>query len=69
MTATLDAGDAKPQPEPVVLRYTRVDPDHLTLEGKLGGSTLAVTLERVDPGSMLLMSRGFHWINEVPFNR
>jgi len=28
-----------------------------------------VKLQRVDPSKTLLLSRGFHWINEVPFNR
>jgi hypothetical protein len=30
---------------------------------------LTVQLTRVDPRKMLLVGRGFHWINEVPFNR
>jgi len=42
---------------------------HLELEGKVGADDLRVRLERFDPTKMLLMSRGFRWINEEPFNR
>src|SRR5262249_37016419 len=33
---------------PLTFRYTRVDPDHLTLEGKADGVALTVQLERLD---------------------
>ena len=54
---------------PLVLHYVRGDATHLTLDGKLGGDALVIQLERFDPDATLLMSRGFHWINENPFNR
>jgi hypothetical protein len=58
------------QPTPtIVLRYERVDANHLKLDGKVGAETLAMQLERVTPGTNLLMTRGFHWINETPFSR
>jgi hypothetical protein len=34
----------------------------------MGGSVLAVGLRRVDTSKLLLISRGFHWISEYPFN-
>jgi hypothetical protein len=34
-----------------------------------GAESFRVRLERFNPDKMLLVSRGFHWINEVPFNR
>ena len=51
------------------LIYSRPDADHLLLEGKLESDLLSVRLRKVDPSEFLLASRGFHWINEVPFNR
>lgn len=54
---------------PFTMTYAHPDPDHLELEGKVGADDLRVRLERFDPTKMLLRSRGFHWINEVPFNR
>ena len=52
-----------------VFSYTRPDADHVRLEGKLGGDSLTVRLRRLDPSKYLLLSRGFHWISELPFNR
>jgi uncharacterized membrane protein YphA (DoxX/SURF4 family) len=61
------------QPEPgqsvVTLGYVRRGDDHLDLDGQLGADHISVQLERVDTRKMLLLTRGFHWINEVPFNR
>lgn len=47
--------------------YTRPSPDHLVIDGVHGGKYLHVALH-LAPASPLL-TRGFHWINEVPFNR
>jgi hypothetical protein len=52
-----------------VLRYSRLDPDHVLIEGQLGGDTLSVRLRRFDISKYLLVNRGYHWINEMPFNR
>jgi hypothetical protein len=49
--------------------YSHSDADHLLLEGKLQADLLSVHLRRVDPSAFLLASRGFHWINELRFNR
>ena len=54
---------------PAVMHYVRGDANHLTLEGKLGSDALVIQLERFEPSKSLLMGRGFHWINENPFNR
>jgi hypothetical protein len=44
-------------------RYDQPDPDHLVIDA----GKLHVALHRdADP---LLMSRGFHWVQEHPFNR
>jgi len=51
--------------------YTRggVLNDQLQLDGTLGGDSLHLRLHRVDETRFLLLSRGYHWINELPFNR
>jgi hypothetical protein len=61
--------EAKQPAGPVTLSYTRVDDQHFKLEGKVGADTLAMQLELLDASSMLLLKRGFHWVNEAPFSR
>jgi hypothetical protein len=51
------------------LAWTRPDSDHVILSGTWGGSAASIRLRRIDPGKFLLLSRGFHWINETPLNR
>jgi hypothetical protein len=51
------------------LAYELPDADHLVLNGLVGGDTVRARLRRVDDSSLLLVSRGFHWINEFPYNR
>ena len=43
--------------------------DQLQLEGMLGRDSLHLHLHRVDETKFLLLNRGYHWINELPFNR
>ena len=43
--------------------------EQLQLEGVLGQDSLHLRLHRVDETKFLLLSRGYHWINELPFNR
>jgi hypothetical protein len=38
------------------------------MEGTLNGKIKA-RLRRAESSDFLLISRGFHWINEYPFNR
>ena len=43
--------------------------DSLHLDGIVNGDSLHVRLHRLDETRFLLVSRGFHWINEHPLNR
>jgi hypothetical protein len=52
-----------------VLSYVRPDSAHLTVHGTWAADTLHVEMVRRDEGDFLLMNRGFHWINETPYNR
>lgn len=49
--------------------YERPDPDHLVLNGVIDGDTVVLRLRRFDEQRLLLVSRGFNWIQEQPFNR
>jgi uncharacterized membrane protein YphA (DoxX/SURF4 family) len=46
-----------------------IDSMHLEMDGTLHSDSLHVLLKKIDPNSFLLVSRGFHWINESPYNR
>lgn len=52
-----------------VLAYSVPAAGVMTLEGQLDGKPLRARLRRAQTPSFLLTSRGFHWINEYPFNR
>jgi len=51
------------------LRFQRPDPQHLTLDGTLDQHAEHLELSLVDRNKLMLVSRGFHWIQEYPFNR
>lgn len=51
------------------LSYTKTDATHLVLTGKLGDDSVVIRLRRYDENRFPLMNRGFHWIQELPFNR
>ena len=52
-----------------ILSFERAGPDQLTLNGEMGGHKVRMEMKRVDVSKMMLLSRGFHWIQENPFNR
>jgi uncharacterized membrane protein YphA (DoxX/SURF4 family) len=49
--------------------YSRPDARHLILRGNLDGNPIVAEFHRADASQFLLTNRGFHWINEDPFNR
>ena len=51
------------------ISYKRVEPDVLALEGTVNGKQIRGRFRRMDDSRFLLISRGFHWINEWPLNR
>ena len=48
--------------------YTK-DTAYLTLSGKMKNDSLFIKLKRFDENRFRLVNRGFHWVNEYPFNR
>lgn len=47
--------------------FQRVAPDQLTVDGEMDRHKLHMQLHLVDRSKFLLVSRGFHWIQEYPF--
>lgn len=51
------------------LAWSRLDRDHLVLQGVLGADRLIVTLRRIDETGYLLVTRRFRVIDDDPINR
>lgn len=51
------------------LAWRKPKPDLLEIEGPMDGHKVLVKLHREEVPKFLLTTRGFHWINERPFNR
>lgn len=52
------------------LSYRQADANTLLLDGTFEGKKIVATLRKTGgEKTFLINSRGFHWINEVPFNR
>lgn len=49
--------------------YHTPDSTALYLHGKLNNDTVNIFLKRIDHTKFRLVSRGFNWINEYPYNR
>jgi hypothetical protein len=66
VTLTLYQGTGEPAG---TLVETIVDAEHTRLEGTVEGAALELELLRIHDTGFLLTTRGFHWVNDVPFNR
>jgi hypothetical protein len=51
------------------LTYSRPAPDQLLLNGSMDGHQVQMKLKLLDRDKFTLVNRGFHWINEYPFQR
>jgi hypothetical protein len=49
--------------------FAEPEPDVLVVDGDLGGRTIQARLVRYDLNQFLLLTRGFSWVQEFPFNR
>ena len=56
-------------PETAELTWSQPDPEHLIVEGSFRNATIHVRFKKIDESKFLLVSRGFNWIQEYPFNR
>ena len=59
----------RPANTKISLTYSRPTPDQLLLDGPIDGHPTHIQLRLEDRNKFLLVSRGFHWIQEYPFNR
>jgi len=50
------------------ISFDRLPTDVITLDGKLDGKQIHAKLHHIPEPRFLLNTRGFHWINEYPFN-
>lgn len=51
------------------LSFQRSGPGHLVLDGTMDGRKIHARLRQAEASRFLLLDRGFHWINEYPFNQ
>jgi hypothetical protein len=51
------------------LTYTTPKPDIMELKGTWKKDSIYVRLRKMDDNNFPLMKRGFHWVNEFPYNR
>jgi hypothetical protein len=51
------------------LSFDRPSPSRLVLTGAMDGHAVRMEMSLVDRNSFLLVNRGFHWVQEYPFNR
>jgi hypothetical protein len=49
--------------------FHRPTQEKLSLDGDLDGHHLHLQLQRLEHSKFLLLSRGFNWVQEYPFNR
>jgi uncharacterized membrane protein YphA (DoxX/SURF4 family) len=60
---------ADPLAAPVTLSVTELADDQIEVSGQIDDDLVTARLHKMDESKQLLMTRGFHWINEAPFNR
>jgi hypothetical protein len=65
-TVTLTRGTAA---SPGTFTYEQPAADVLMLNGSIDGHRMQMRASLVDRNDFLLVSRGFHWVQEYPFNR
>ena len=51
------------------LSYTFIGQDNLLLQGRWFRDSVRIVMKRYDLNNLLLINRGFHFINEAPFNK
>lgn len=67
--STVTFSTAQDKDKKYLLTYSRPDAEHLVLQGPWMGDTMVIKLKKIDDSKFLLISRGFHWINEISLNR
>jgi hypothetical protein len=66
---TLSLGKRNDAEWKALFSFEELEPELIRLEGEFDGHKTYARLVRFDESKYLLTSRGFHWIQEYPFNR
>ncbi len=66
---TLSLGKPDDENWKASLTFDKSEEGRMTLEGEADGHKIQARLTRFDESTFLLKSRGFHWVQERPFNR
>ncbi len=66
---TIDLTKADDSKWHATLSYDRPANERLFLQGEMDGHQVAMELHLIEHGTFLLINRGFHWVQERPFNR
>ena len=67
--STITLSDPRDKNWQAQFKYERPAFDRLMLQGSVAGHKATLHLQRVDEKKFLLESRGFHWVQNYPFNR
>ena len=54
---------------PKMFKITPLEDEVISLSGQVEGKPLVARLKRIRKEDFLLVNRGFHWVNETPYNR
>ena len=66
---TIHVNDTEDSTYTAFFRYSLPDSSHLFLTGKIQEDSVSVLMKKQDMNQYRLLNRGFHWINESPYNR
>ena len=60
---------AKDSAQKYAFNYRQPDKEHLTFTGTIKNDSVIIYMNRFDEKNFKLVNRGYHWINEYPYNR
>jgi uncharacterized membrane protein YphA (DoxX/SURF4 family) len=66
---TLELSASQPKGGPAVFRMSQPAPGELALDGVMQGRHIEALLSLLDRARFRLVRRGFHWIQDYPYNR
>jgi hypothetical protein len=59
----------KDSTEAYSFNYSEPDKEHLFFNGNIKSDSVIIKMKRFDINQFRLVNRGYHWINEYPYNR
>jgi hypothetical protein len=68
MTKTITMFSSQDTANKNMLRYV-FEKDYLSLSTRMNEDSLQIRMKRYDENNFKLVNRGFHWVNEFPYNR